>query len=98
MAMRVRYIKVDTEGFDRAVVASLADLIRRARPFVRSEIHKSMPGHDRTAYFRELQSLGYRLFKWEPDRYRSEELTEVDMTRWRHFDVFAEPLAAAPRP
>jgi FkbM family methyltransferase len=96
-AARVRYIKVDTEGFDRAVVTSLADLIRVARPFIRSEIHKSMSEQDRTAYFRELQSLGYRLFKWEPDRYRSEELTERDMTRWRHFDVFAEPLAATRR-
>ena len=89
---RVRYIKVDTEGFDRVVVTSLADLIRRAQPFIRSEIHKSMPAPERGTYFRELQSLGYRLFKWEQDNYRSEELTETSMMRWKHFDLFAEPI------
>jgi FkbM family methyltransferase len=92
-AARVRYIKVDTEGFDRPVVTSLADLIRTAHPCIRSEIHKSMPGHDRAAFFRELQSLGYRLLKWDQDDYRSEELTEAGMTRWKHFDLFAEPRA-----
>ena len=96
-AARVRYIKVDTEGFDRAVVTSLGDLIRRTRPFIRSEIHKSMPAHDRLAYFRELQSLGYRLFRWKQDDYRSEELTETGMTRCKHFDLFAEPMAATRR-
>src|SRR6185503_12126096 len=63
-AARVRYIKVDTEGFDRAVVTSLAGVIRSARPCIRAEIHKSMPARDRLAFFGELQSLGYRLFRW----------------------------------
>ena len=94
---QVRYIKVDTEGFDRAVVPSLAGLIRSARPCIRSEIHKSMPAGDRLAFFGELQSLGYRLFKWQQDDYRSEELAETSMTRWKHFDLFAEPTAFTPR-
>jgi len=88
---RVRYIKVDTEGFDRVVMTSLGDLIRHSQPFIRSEIHKSMPALERTTYFRDLQSLGYRLFKWEQDNYRSEDLTEDRMMRWKHFDLFAEP-------
>jgi FkbM family methyltransferase len=90
-AARLRYIKIDTEGFDRSVAASLADLIRATRPFIRSEIHKHMPVAERAAYVRDLQALGYRIFKWEPERYRAEELREADMTRWKHFDVFAAP-------
>ena len=90
-AAQLRYIKIDTEGFDRAVVASLAGLIRATHPFIRTEIHKHMPAAERTMYFRALQGLGYRLFNWEPEDYRSLELGEADMIRWKHFDVFAEP-------
>jgi FkbM family methyltransferase len=95
-AARIRYIKVDTEGFDRSVIGSLAELIRTTRPYIRTEIHKHMPDHERTAYFRELQVLGYRLFRWAPEDYRSEAIGPADATRWRHFDVFAEPVTVTP--
>ena len=40
---RLRYIKIDTEGFDRAVARSLADVITTCRPDLKSEIYKHMP-------------------------------------------------------
>ena len=93
-ADRLRFVKVDAEGYDRSVVASLRPLIERTRPFIRSEVFKYSPHAERTQFWRELHGLGYRIHRFESDtRYRGEELAEGDMTRWPHFDIFCTPDA-----
>ena len=93
---RLRYIKVDTEGFDRSVVASMADVIAAARPYIKTEIYKHLPNDERDAYEGDLRRLGYRLFKCEGEgQYRGEELRAGGFRRWRHFDVFAVPSESA---
>lgn len=93
-ADRLRFVKVDAEGYDRSVVASLRPLIERTRPFIRSEVFKHSPHAERTRFWRELRGLGYRIHRFESDtRYRGEELTEGDMMRWPHFDIFCTPDA-----
>ncbi len=88
---RLRYIKIDTEGFDRAVARSLADLLRTFRPYIKTEIYKHLPDAERAGYHADLRQLGYRVFKCEELEYRGEELGPDDLTRWKHFDVFAVP-------
>ena len=89
---RVRFIKIDTEGFDRAVARTLADVLQTARPYLKTEIYKHMPADERRGYFDDLRALGYRLYKCEEVEYRGEPLRQPgDLSRWRHFDVFAVP-------
>jgi len=88
---RLRYVKIDTEGFDRAVVRSMADLIASTRPYIKTEIYKHLSNQERDAYDADLRRLGYRLFKCEDLAYRGAELAPGDLTRWKHFDVFAVP-------
>ena len=45
--IRPAFIKIDTEGFDRAVAATLADVLRDARPYLKTEIYKHMPEPER---------------------------------------------------
>lgn len=92
---RIRYIKIDTEGFDRAVVASLNPLLRASQPYLRSEIFKLMAQTDREGYYDELRQLGYRVHRLGSEEdYVGQELTRSDMMRWRHFDIFAIPASA----
>jgi FkbM family methyltransferase len=89
---RLRLIKIDTEGFDREVMRSLAELARVHRPYIKSEIYKHLPSSERAGYFDDLRALGYRVFKCEETVYRGEELRRPgDLSRWRHFDIFAVP-------
>jgi hypothetical protein len=88
---RLRYIKIDTEGFDRAVVRSLADLLRTRRPYLKAEIYKHLPDAERAGFHADLRALGYRVFKCGDVEYRGEELGPSDLSRWKHFDVFAVP-------
>lgn len=89
---RVRYLKVDAEGYDLTVLESVAGLIDRARPFIRAEVFKLSPPAERARLFAFLSSRGYRVFQFigETD-YRGRELGPDDMGRWPHFDVFCVP-------
>ncbi len=90
---RVRYIKIDTEGLDRAVASSLRDLLVRSRPYIKTEMYKYMPEEERVGYYRDLRELGYAMFKVESEEtdYRDTAIDESDLMKWSHFDVFAVP-------
>jgi len=89
---KVRFIKIDTEGFDRVVAQTLSPLLRTSRPFIKTEIYKHMPEDERSAYFSELRALKYLCFKCGDVEYRGEPLvSDRDLMKWRHFDVFAVP-------
>jgi len=93
---KVRFVKIDTEGFDRAVAGTLTDLLKTSRPYVKTEIYKHMPPPEREGYFDDLRQLGYRLFKCGDVEYRGEPILDAkDMSKWRHFDVFAVPGEAS---
>jgi FkbM family methyltransferase len=89
---RLRYVKIDTEGFDRAVVSSMSDLLRMLRPHLKTEIYKHLSKQERIGYFQDLRTLGYRVFHCEDDR-PGAELGPGDVMRWRHYDVLAVPSA-----
>jgi hypothetical protein len=89
---RVRYVKTDTEGFDRAVVTSLKPLLLAQRPVLKCEVYKHLPIPERIGFLRDLKEAGYRVFKWEsPAVFQGEELSEATMTKWMHFDLVALP-------
>jgi len=92
---RLRFVKIDTEGFDREVARSLSGLLKEHRPFVKSEIYKHLADEERRGYFDDLRRLGYRIYKCEETVYQGEELRQPDdLLRWRHFDIFAAPTGA----
>jgi FkbM family methyltransferase len=89
---KVRFVKIDTEGFDRSVAGTLRDLLERSRPYIKTEIYKYMPAAEREGYFDDLRRLRYRLYKCGEVEYRGEVLRQAaDLSKWRHFDVFAVP-------
>lgn len=89
---KIKFVKIDTEGFDRAVARTLTDLLKTSRPYLKTEIYKHMPAVEREGYFDDLRQLGYQLFKCGDTEYRGEPILDAkDMSSWRHFDVFAVP-------
>jgi FkbM family methyltransferase len=92
---RLRFIKIDTEGFDRAVVRTLRELLLASRPYLKAEVYKHLADAERAGFHDDLRQLGYRVFKCGENEYRGEELGRRDMTRWKHFDIFAIPEESA---
>jgi FkbM family methyltransferase len=91
---KIRYIKVDAEGYDLTVLESLADLIDETRPFIRAEVFKLTGQVQRARLHRLLATRRYHVLRLigETD-YRGQHLAESDMMRWPHFDIFAVPDA-----
>jgi FkbM family methyltransferase len=92
LAPRIRFLKVDAEGYDYQVLASLTDLISRQKPFIRAEVFKLLDRSQRERLYDLLVGLGYDLFQVESDvRYAGKKLDRQSLMNQRHYDVFCIP-------
>jgi FkbM family methyltransferase len=89
---KIRYIKIDTEGNDEAVIHSVAEIISRYKPFLRIEMYRKLSEEQRLGLYRSVSSLGYTLHRIVDEaNYRGELIQESDLSRWKHFDAFCVP-------
>jgi FkbM family methyltransferase len=90
---RLSYIKVDAEGYDRAILESIRPILQERRPVIRTEVYRKLLASERYLLFELLVGLGYAVHRFhdaaEP---RGERLLRGDMTGQKHFDVLAVPL------
>lgn len=95
---RLRFIKVDAEGQDLAILETLEDLIRSRRPWLRVEmlaLRKSPRGY-RRRLFNFLVERGYDLRRYQPDAgLEGEPITPANLTRWEAYDVLCTPREQA---
>jgi len=88
----IRYIKIDTEGYEQAVLQSLSDLLSRCKPFLKVEVYRKLDDRQRRALYRSIAAFGYKIHKIADDGdYFGEMLAEGDLSKWRHFDIFCAP-------
>jgi FkbM family methyltransferase len=91
---KLSYIKVDAEGYDRAILASMLPVLRQWRPVVCTEVFRKLVPAERFALFELLAGAGYRVHRLrDAADPRGEILARQDMTREKHFDVLAIPTA-----
>ena len=57
---KLSYIKVDAEGYDRAILASILPILRERRPVIRTEVFRKLVASERYALFDLLADAGYR--------------------------------------
>jgi FkbM family methyltransferase len=89
---KLTYIKVDAEGYDRAVLSSILPVLRNQRPVVRTEVYRKLLASERHALFNLLANLGYKIYHFRDDANSAGDILERrDMTRERHFDILAIP-------
>jgi hypothetical protein len=98
---RLRFIKVDTEGFDLAVLETLEDLTRRQRPYLQVELfslRKSAPAY-RLKLYDWLVGHGYTVHCIEsPANLLGDLITPDNLMRWNVCDVFCVPQDARTHP
>lgn len=89
---RIRFIKVDTEGYDADVIASLGGLITRQKPFIKAEVYKQLNLAQRERLYDLLIDLGYDVFMVESEaRYAGPRLEKRQLMDRVHYDVFCVP-------
>ena len=99
LAPKIRYIKIDTEGYESVVIQSLSDLISQCKPFMKVEVYRKLDDQQRRALYRSVATNGYAIHKIaENGSYRGEILAEHDLSKWRHFDIFCVPNHHSSKP
>jgi FkbM family methyltransferase len=89
---RIRYVKIDTEGYEPVVIRSLSSLLSQRKPYLKVEVYRRLSAPERIALHRDLARHGYVIHKIADDgRYCGEILGENDLNRWTHFDIFCVP-------
>jgi FkbM family methyltransferase len=89
---KLKYVKVDAEGYDRAVLASILPVLRESRPVIRTEVFRKLVASERSALFNLLSGAGYDVHRYEGGAApRGRRLELADMTAEKHFDVLAMP-------
>ena len=91
---RLRFIKIDAEGYDLHLLKTLIPLVERTRPHLMVEVFKHSPEDYRREIFGLIRDLGYKIFL--SDGFRKlrvrEVTTDKDIPRGRTSDLFCEPL------
>jgi FkbM family methyltransferase len=89
---KIRFVKIDAEGYDFMVFKSIIDLINRTKPFIRSEIYKHTPKETREDFFRTLFDHGYTIYlSDQEDVFQKQKLDISDVMIQKHYDIFAIP-------
>ena len=88
----IRYIKVDAEGFDCAVLESISEIIEKQNPFIRVKMYKHTDLSYRKRLYAFLKKLNYKVHLFGgTENYIGQLITENDLMKWKHYDLFAVP-------
>ena len=89
---RLRFIKTDTEGHDLEVLESIADLIRKKRPYLHCEVFKHSAAEQRRDLHAFLVAMGYDVhLVTDAGGFRGPKVTENQLCDVDHCDILAAP-------
>ena len=61
---KLSYVKVDAEGYDRAILTSILPVVRQWRPVIRTEVFRKLVKSERHALYDLLSDVGYRVYRY----------------------------------
>lgn len=89
---RLRYIKVDAEGYDLVVLESLSALIAERRPYIKAEVYKHAAADQRARLFAFLADRGYAIHRVASEReYLGQRIESAADLDTGHGDLFCLP-------
>lgn len=92
LVSKIRFVKVDAEGFDHQILKTLEDLIRANKPFVKAEVYKRTTLDERERFYEFLNGFGYKIFRVESEtNYRGLLIKRKNLNDWKHYDIFCVP-------
>jgi len=90
---KLKLIKIDTEGYDKEIIKSITNLLKRYKPVVITECFEKNTTKEKFEQFELLKSLGYQLYYFSDFTSNAEIIpinVKEDMMKWKHFDLFAQ--------
>ncbi len=89
---RLKFIKIDAEGYDLYILQSLRTIIKEYRPIIKAEVFKKTDTKYRLALLEFFESLNYQVFKVSSEPIaKGEAITDKNIKTWKHYDILCEP-------
>jgi FkbM family methyltransferase len=89
---RIKFIKIDAEGYDLTILTTLNTVISEYKPYVMAEIYKHTSHTQRERLFQFLTDHGYTIYRVRSEsNYLGERVERDELMKWRHFDIFCVP-------
>jgi FkbM family methyltransferase len=90
---KLRLIKVDTEGYDKEILKSIAAVIKQYKPVIMAECFPKLNTSERIDLYNSIAQHGYDLYYFEDIDINAKviKITEADMDKRRFFDIYALP-------
>jgi FkbM family methyltransferase len=91
---RLKFIKVDAEGYDLTILESISELIVEQKPFLKVEVFKRTNREQRERLYDFVIQHGFQIYRVVNDaNYRGELIDRQNLMNWRHYDIFCVPSA-----
>jgi FkbM family methyltransferase len=89
---KLKFIKVDAEGFDLYVLQSMLDVITTYRPIVKAEVYKKTDLNYRRRLLSLFENLNYSVYKLDEEPVKKgPRLSEDNLEEWKHYDILCFP-------
>ena len=92
---KLSFIKVDTEGYDKEILKSIADLIAKYKPVIVAESFGKNTDAEKMELFEIIAQHGYKIFYFDDFDSTAEVIpvkTKEEMTKWRKtVNIYAVP-------
>jgi FkbM family methyltransferase len=89
---RLSFIKIDAEGYDKEIIKSISNLLRKYQPVIVSECNVHLLPEERFELYQVVKNLGYRIIMVDGFESAGKGVLlekKEDMLRWKHFDIVA---------
>lgn len=90
--LKIKLIKIDTEGYDKEIIKSISNLLNKFKPAVITECFGKTNTNERYEHFDLLKSKGYSLYYFSDIDINAKIVPiekKEDMCNWKHFDLYA---------
>lgn len=92
---KLKFIKIDAEGYDLSVLKSLQEIITEFKPYLQVEIFKDTSVKYRNDMYSLLSDLNYSVYKVNSDQdLQGPPVNPDDLMTWKHYDIFCIPKPA----
>jgi len=89
---KLKYIKIDAEGFDLYILNSIDNIVMQHKPLIKAEIFRHVDQDYRDKMHDYFTDKGYTIYKVDSEEnYKGQKLAKSDMSNWEHYDIFAIP-------
>ena len=89
---KLKYIKIDAEGFDLYILQSIEDIVEKYRPIIKAEIFRHVDQSYRNKIHDYFLTKGYVVHKVNNEEdYMGQVLEKSDMSKWDHYDIYCVP-------